>query len=188
MSKLPLLSGSEASKPKSTFWKLIHVDVTRANKVVAGTGEGNVANVRRIELLEYKITGTTNNPDASGTYANEVLYLKSNFSVTGTATLRPGLIPMQQSTDSAPHQHWKFPLNIVKPQIVLQDTSATPVISSELTADYRAHPMPLAYCTDPDGASLTTMEFAIHTSPTLDTEATYTNLYLWLAVELYSNK
>lgn len=162
----------------------IFIHVSRTNKdLIEGLARSLNKTITKIQLLEWKATGTSNNPSTSGVYTNEVVWLKYTFD-TGS-TLVPTQLPQKTSSTSA-DQIWKVMLNVEKPQVVLQDSTKTTVNSSELSGNLRSNPTLLA-TSKVHAGSLFGMRFALHANPTDDTEITYSNLYLWLRVDLLSS-
>ncbi len=157
----------------------VFIHVSNTAREIEGLGRTPVQKIQKIELLEWKATGTSTNPNASGVYANEVVWLKCVFNDSAGGRLLPTQIPQRQTTQ--PDQQWKLMLNVEKPHVVLQDNSTTPVLSTELSGNLRANPTLIALNPAADGG-LNQMSFSLHTNPTNDTQITYANLYLWLRV------
>lgn len=129
-----------------------------------------VQNVRCIELLEWKITGLTADPSTTPGYADDIFRLRfdNHTNVSGFSS--------QSHARSDAFGRDTFNINIVKPQVITVDTSATVVVPGEVTQEY-AVPRPLAYFPDGNG---NLGQFSVELQTVSGAKPTYTNIYLWL--------
>ncbi len=155
----------------------LFIHISRTNNRIEAVHKTQVLGISKVELLEWKATGTTGNPTTSGVYADEVVWLKCEFNQSG-GLLHAGL-PQKQTT--TPDQIGKVMLNVEKPQVVLPDSAVTGVVSTELSGDLRSNPVVLAHSLTGEGY-FTGLTFTLHRNPTDDVQVTYSNLYLWLRV------
>lgn len=161
----------------------LFIHVSKTNKDIEAVHRTQVVGVESVELLEWKATGTTDNPASTGAYTNEVVWLKCEF--PESMGLRHSGLPQKQFLSPTPDQIGKIMLNVEKPQIVLQDNTKTPARSTEISGNLRSNPTIVVTGSSNPQSYFTSCRFTLHANPTDSTEITYTNLYLWLRV--YTN-
>jgi hypothetical protein len=159
--------------------------VSASNNEVRATMYGKpVRDVKRVDLLEWKATGCTNNPNSgTGAYADEVLWI--NFDArTGTTTPRGN--DLGNAKCHIPRSY--VCVNVPKPSVIYTTDTTGAVHPGEIGERFDL-PRALAFYPNQDG---TVEYFAIElrrNSATLPevtfAKATYTNLHVWLRFHFY---